>query len=414
MQTIRSPEDPESLIGRVLPGGLQIVERLGATAEGPLYRGQYAGGGSPVAITVLRLPTPGPGPPGTSALSERHWEQLRRACRIQHPNVASLLDAGETPDGIVYAVGELLTGELVSDILAVSGGMPPAQAVDICLQVAEGLRAAHATGVVHGSVSPHTVLVTGGGDHLSVKLIRFDFAGYGDDQPGARQPIRERWSDDELDPTEDIVGLGVLLHCLLTGTPPDSERGPHAMPHPLRRIIDRALGARGRPYPTVAALAEDLARQAGASARQPRHSRRRLAIQVASAALVAAGVWFAWTRAEDSTEARNEVGARAPEAVADSQPPLDTVRPPAAASRPTARRGSVAVSPTAPSPSRDDSSAVVSPFRRSHPWAAQPDGRVYFPSGCPAALRATDLIYFRSEAEARASGRTRSGDPHCS
>jgi serine/threonine protein kinase len=409
MQTIGSSDPSDPFIGRVLPGGLQLVERLGVTGEGTLYRGQYSPTGLPVAVTLLRLPARPPGPSGTSSLSDRHLQQLRRACRIQHPNVAGLLDVGETPDGIAYTVGELLTGQVVSDILAVSGGMPAAQAVEICLQVAEGLRAAHAAGVVHGSISPDAVLVTGGGERLAVKLIRFDFARYESDEAASGRSTQERWATDPPDPTDDIVGLGVLLHYLLAGTPPASEGGRHAMPAALRGVIDRALGARGRPYPTVAALADDLARHTGAAARRPRAARARLwlAALAASAALLVAGLWFAWSRERgEAVEARNEVGTGTSEVIADSQ------------ASPTGDPGRSSVpavaAPRADSNRAGDSESGLSPFRRSHPWAAQPDGREYFSSSCSQALRATDLLYFRSEAEARATGRTRSRDPHCS
>jgi len=408
MQTIGSSDASDPFIGRILPGGLQLVERLGVTGEGTLYRGQYSPTGPPVAVTLLRLPARPPGPSDTFSLSERHLQQLRRACLIQHPNVAGLLDVGQTPDGIVYAVGELLTGQVVSDILAVSGGMPAAQAVEICLQVAEGLRAAHAAGVVHGSISPDAVLVTGGGERLTVKLIRFDFARYESDEAAPGRPAPERWATDPPDPTDDIVGLGVLLHYLLAGTPPESERGRDAMPAALRGIIDRALGARGRPYPTVAALADDLARHAGAGARRPRATRARLwlAALAASVAFLGAGLWLAWSRGRgDAVEARNEVGTGAPEVIADSS----------SAAAATGRSSTpAAAAPRADSNRPGDSAAALSPFRRSHPWAAQPDGRDYFSSSCPQALRATDLLYFRTEAEARATGRTRSRDPQCS
>jgi len=428
MQTFGSPDNPDPLIGQVLLRGLRLVERLGATSEGPLYRGQYSATGPPVAVTVLRLPSASPVPSNTATLSERHWQQLRRACQIQHPNVAGLLDVGETPSGIIYAVGELLTGELVSDILAVSVGIPPQQAVDICLQVAEGLRAAHSVGVVHGSVSPRSVLVTGGGEHLTVKLIRFDFTRRPDFHADAA--AETPWADDPVDPTDDIVGVGVLLHWLLTGVPPDGERRGRAMPAALRRIIDRCLGGHGRHYPTMGALADDLAREAAAVVRPPSRLRRRpivVAALAASGVLLGAALWFGWSRIRnDSMEARSEVGARVLEAVPDSQPPPAASEPDRPADSRAAEPGgqraisgvrgghsSTAPPRGTPAPARD-SSATLSPFRRSHPWAAEPKGQVYFRSSCPRALRASDLLYFRTEAEARATGRTPSPDPRCS
>jgi hypothetical protein len=57
--------------------------------------------------------------------------------------------------------------------------------------------------------------------------------------------------------------------------------------------------------------------------------------------------------------------------------------------------------------------AKLSPFRRSHPWAAPSRGRYYYPSSCPATLKLPDLVFFRTEAEARDSGFESSGRPPC-
>jgi hypothetical protein len=55
----------------------------------------------------------------------------------------------------------------------------------------------------------------------------------------------------------------------------------------------------------------------------------------------------------------------------------------------------------------------LSPFRRSHPWAAPAGGQYYYPSSCPATLRLPDLVFFRSEAEARDRGFVPSQLPGC-
>ena len=55
----------------------------------------------------------------------------------------------------------------------------------------------------------------------------------------------------------------------------------------------------------------------------------------------------------------------------------------------------------------------ISAFRRLHPWAAVPGKQFYFRSSCPVALQATDLLYFKSEEEARAGGFVRSRVPGC-
>jgi hypothetical protein len=73
-----------------------------------------------------------------------------------------------------------------------------------------------------------------------------------------------------------------------------------------------------------------------------------------------------------------------------------------------------ASSSPAPKASRDSAPrSKLSPFRRSHPWAAPARGQYYYPSSCPATLQLPDLVFFRSEQEARDSGFQSSGRPAC-
>jgi serine/threonine-protein kinase len=457
---------------------------MGTSSEGPLYRGQYGETGALVALTLFCRPG-SHAPAGIPVVSEEHWLQLRRACQIRDPHVAGLLDVGETPEGLVYAVAEMLTGQLLSDMLSVGGSVPRPQAVDICLQAAAGLDAAHRVGVVHGGISPQTILITpGDGERLSVKLVRFDFSAY--DGNGARGLDRaadpryaspERRAGNGLSPMDDVFSLGAVLHHLLTGVPPDTGSAARAIPRALRRVVGRALASRRRRYTSVTAFAEDLARAAAIPTVEHRSTGRRLGWLAASAALIAAGAWFGWTRfGTEAADLRNEVAVGAPDTLSDSPPsfssadtappaaptdgsapseksapgsppdsaparpqtsappkasaPPQVSAPPTAPSSPMAsalpkdsalrKRSSPAKPPVPPAPSPDSASrdssgsAVVSPFRRSHPWAARPDGRTYFPSSCRLAFESSDLVYFKTEAEARATGRSRSTEPGCS
>lgn len=444
-----SSEGADPLVGQVLAGGLRVLARVGSTSEGPLYRAQYLQTGPPVALTVLRLPpslTPSSAsiPSTRSRLTDQHWQLLRRACLIRHPNVAGLLDVKETPGGIVYATGELLSGELLADVLSMHGPLPPDQAVDICLQTAAGAEAAHQVHVAHGSISPNTILVMPDpGERPFVKLIRFDFSCYEGD--GGRFPLRpadvpyaspERRAGGEPDPLDDVFSLGAVLHHLVLGSPPGDGAPQRPIPRRLRHVINQALAPRNSRYPTVAEFAEALSRAPAASAEGGRGFRHKVGVAV-SIVVVAAGLWYGWNRIRDLAPTRpEEVAVRPADSAAD--PP--TARDPRAGtiaatvvdtigSAPVSLPASSAIS-APPSKGRQADSthrsgllslaprdaisgAALSPFRRSHPWAAHPGGRDYFRSSCSLALGSGDLLYFQSESEARAAGRTRSTTPGC-
>lgn len=419
MDPVPPSAQSDALVGRVLPGDLRVLKRLGRTSLGPLYRAQYPAR-PPVALTLLDTPA---GPRNHSAVPEppsRLVQQLQRACRIRHPNVATLIVVGETQDGRTYAVAECFTGELLSDVLAARGALPTPEAVDICLQAAAGLQAAHAIGIVHGGVSPRAILLAQAeGDSPLVKLIRFgldvDAEAGRSIRPAPEDPYTspERLAGSAPDEVGDVFSLGAVLHHLLTGAPPGTPLARAAIPEALGRVVDQALAlSPDERYRTAASFAEALADAVKTSSR-PRHAllRRPRLVAATGAALLAAGTWLGWSchRADGAgARSEHEVGMRGePRSPPPPVPRLVPGTTPAAApvetdSTPSSKAAAAA------------SKAALSPFRRSHPWAAHPDGRFYFPSSCPLALESPDLLYFTSESEARATGRSRSTEPGCS
>lgn len=431
MEPIFPSAESDGLVGRVLPGNLRVLELLGQTSLGALYRAQRPLH-PPVALTLLEEPA-------------SRLRQLQRACQIRHPNVATLLEVGETYDGRTYVLAEFLTGALLSGVLTARGALPPHEAVDIALQAATGLQAAHEIGIVHGAISPRSILLAqGDGDRPLVKLIRFGLDldaeagrnGRSGTVDGYMSP--ERLAGSAPNEVGDVFSLGAVLHHLLTGAPPGAPLARAALPKVLGRVVDRALApSPGRRYRTAASFAEALADAAKISSGPGRDLFRRPRVAaIIGLSLLAAGIWFGSSRHRaDGAGARSEqeVGMRAPEDVrtapARSAPP-DTAR--LVQKRPSTgsqsgrglqkRREPPAPPPSVPKVERGSTSkgtaaaskAALSPFRRSHPWAAHPEGRFYFSSSCPLALRSPDLLYFRTEEEAGATGRSKSSEPGCS
>src|SRR6185295_10645470 len=87
-------------------------------------------------------------------------DRLRSASRIEHPNIARVRAIGETEEETLWVAVDALQGELLTEILKERDVLPPAEAIDLILQVASGLQAAHEVGLVHGNLSPDTILVT--------------------------------------------------------------------------------------------------------------------------------------------------------------------------------------------------------------------------------------------------------------
>jgi hypothetical protein len=130
----RSP----TLEGRTLPGGLRVLERLGETSEGPLYRAEYPASGVEVALVVLRAGADPAEPPQVAASLARLRDELGRASAIEHPNVAAVRGVDETPEGLAYVVLECLRGELLAEILGERQAFPLAEAVHLSFPSAAG------------------------------------------------------------------------------------------------------------------------------------------------------------------------------------------------------------------------------------------------------------------------------------
>jgi serine/threonine-protein kinase len=234
-----------------------------------------------------------------AAARARIQAEAQAAAALCHPNVAGVYDYGESPGPsggpVPYVVMELVDGCPLTDVLA-DGPVAPSDAMRICADVAAGLAAAHARGLVHRDVKPGNVIVTAGG----AKLVDFGIAAtIGDLDEADADGIMlgtpaylapERLDDGVVVPGSDVYALGLLLYRLLAGVPPWSvettiqmlEAHAYLPPQPLpctegvpvevADLCHRCLAKNPIDRPTAAdaaALLTDAARPAPPSLRQP-------------------------------------------------------------------------------------------------------------------------------------------------
>jgi serine/threonine-protein kinase len=328
-----------------LAGGLRVLEKLGETSAGLLFRAEDPARQLDVALMILRPEEPGGDPSGESAALARLREQTGWACQIQHPNVAAAYATGVTDEGWVYLVLENLQGELLSEILDSRGPLPVQEAMDCFRQTAAGLRAAHLAGIVHGNLSPHSILVTQTADRRRlVKLIAFELAAL-PGRPAAGPSLREvsaeyaspeRLAGRELDARSDVFSLGAVVHHLLTGVPPRSGLGA-SIPEVARAVLVKAMApAPGERFQTVSEFVRALHQATPGPRRVGRAKARRLLLAGASGAalgvVVAVGLWLGSNPPQDKSRGASESGARPPAAMEHpeggeaSLAPLDDAR----------------------------------------------------------------------------------------
>jgi serine/threonine protein kinase/Tol biopolymer transport system component len=214
-----------------LAGAYRIVSCLGVGGMGEIYRAHDSKLGRDVAIKTL---------PRAFAGDDNRLARLRREARmlasLNHPNVAAIYGLEEW-GGVNCLVLELVEGETLNERIEQSGPLTPAAALDIGLQVAQALEAAHEKGIIHRDLKPANVMVTAAG---KVKVLDFGLAKAieRDEFPRDVSPPAtgtslqtvvgqilgtpaymspEQACGQPLDKRTDIWAFGCLLYELLTG-----------------------------------------------------------------------------------------------------------------------------------------------------------------------------------------------------
>ena len=162
-------------------GPYEILAPLGAGCMGEVYRARDSRLDRIVAVKVL--------PASFSADPERlrRFEQeARSVAALSHPNILAVHDIG-THGGAPYMVCELLEGETLRARLH-GGVLSPRKAVELAMQIAEGLAAAHEKGIVHRDLKPENIFLTKDG---RVKILDFGLAkiAQGGSEPNAAQTL---------------------------------------------------------------------------------------------------------------------------------------------------------------------------------------------------------------------------------
>jgi len=199
-------------------GRYKILGELGRGAMGIVYRAEDPALDRVVALKTIILAEDAA---GRSEYHKRFFQEAKAAGKLTHPHIVTTYDFGEE-DGLAYLAMELLEGtELRKRML--EGEIPPAEALNIARQVADGLGFAHERGVVHRDIKPANIMLLPRGQ---AKIMDFGIArmrladiktstGIVLGTPKYMSP--EQIEGAPVDHRSDIFSLGIVLYEMLTG-----------------------------------------------------------------------------------------------------------------------------------------------------------------------------------------------------
>ena len=282
------------MLGRTI-AHYRVVEKLGAGGMGVVYRAEDLKLGRPVALKFLS-----PELLLDTQAAARFEREARTASALNHPNICTIY-AIDDAEGQRFIAMELLDGQPLSDVIG-SRPMGVGTIIDVGVQIADALDAAHAQGILHRDIKPANIFVTKRGQ---AKVLDFGLAKLALPDSGMTGAIDtdltvvaamlstrgmalgtvaymspEQARGEELDPRSDLFSFGVVLYEMATGQqaftgrtsaivfdgilnrmPPPIGLLATSIPAELERIIGKALEKdRALRYQTASDLRADLQR----------------------------------------------------------------------------------------------------------------------------------------------------------
>jgi serine/threonine-protein kinase len=223
-----TPTDPSQLAGTPY----RLGRKIGEGASGVVYEAEHIELARRVAVKVL-----GPEHSASTEALERFRREARAVATLSHPNVVQLYDFGKSLDGRVFLAMDLCVGETLDARLR-RGPLGWTESVDIAIEVAGALEAAHAAGLVHRDLKPQNLMLARPRDPRAepvVKLLDFGLAtalSEGRTRPADPKEralhgfaifgtpeymAPEQVSGEPVDGRTDVYALGCVLYEMLTG-----------------------------------------------------------------------------------------------------------------------------------------------------------------------------------------------------
>ena len=230
------------MVGELIAERYELEELVGAGGMSSVYRAQDSLLERHVALKVMHEQLMSDGDH-----VERFRREARLAAQLSHPNIVTVIDRGEQ-DGRQFIVFEYVEGENLKALIEREAPLPERAAIELALQIADGLAFAHGHGLVHRDVKPQNVLLTEDG---RAKVTDFGIARSIEVHRGLTQTGTVMGTSDYISPEQargrpvdacsDIYSLGAVVYELLTGE----------VPFPGENFVSVAMRHINEPPPSV-------------------------------------------------------------------------------------------------------------------------------------------------------------------
>ena len=275
--------------GRTVGGRYRLLQRIGQGGMGVVWEAEHQAMGQKVAIKFLHASFS-----GDPEVVRRFRNEARSYARLVHPHAIQLHDFGEDEDGNLYIVMEYVEGSDLRKVLQAEKRLPPAEALDVLLQVADVVQAAHQVGIVHRDLKPENLMLTRALTGYHVKVLDFGIAQLTDGSGGQTAPgllcgtprymAPEQTEGLEVDGRVDVYALGLVLYEALVGNNPFEAPSVSQVLHKQRTVPVPAL-AEAAPLLGLGPLVDAVIQRATAKRREDRYpSMLELAHALAEAA----------------------------------------------------------------------------------------------------------------------------------
>ncbi len=316
--TLPDSGSPHAFVpGQLIAGRFAVVRFIARGGMGQVYEVEDRF----LQNVHVALKTIAPEFAGDEASTRRFEQEVLLARKVTHPNLCPIYDiarASDPPPPFLFLTMKLLAGQTLSARLNQPGLIPPDEAVSIFTQLAAGLAALHAAGVIHRDIKPNNVMLDRSGPELCVCIMDFGLARLHDNDatlngmqvsiyagtPGYMAP--EVLAGQGPSQAADLFALGVLMHRVLTGERPrfssltlaaeptealDRAPVPARFVHAVKEFLSNDPSRRAEAF---AQLLAHSPQSSGAAARPL--SRRQFAVGSALAAASIAGLaGWKWT-----------------------------------------------------------------------------------------------------------------------